>query len=381
MKIVYFSHSLLSDWNHGNAHFLRGVASELVERGHDVQVFEPRDAWSVQNLVAEKGENALQEWKRFYPLLAHSSTRYDLETLDLDDALRDADLVIVHEWNDHDLVARIGRHRKNHAYKLLFHDTHHRAVTERASLAKYNLENYDGVLAFGQVIRDLYLQNQWTRRAWTWHEAADTRIFYPMRNDEYGTMNEEAAASSFISHPSSFVGDLVWIGNWGDDERTRELHEFLLEPVKELGLKARVHGVRYPDQAKTALRESGIEYSNWLPNYRAPAVFAQFKVTVHVPRRPYVESLPGIPTIRPFEALACGIPLVSAPWNDCEHLFSPGEDFLVARNGEEMKHQLRRVLNEPQLAQSLVQHGLKTIQARHTCAHRVDELLSIYNEL
>jgi spore maturation protein CgeB len=40
--------------------------------------------------------------------------------------------------------------------------------------------------------------------------------------------------------------------------------------------------------------------------------------------------LPGIPTIRVFEALACGIPLVSAPWDDSEHLFRPGEDFLVA---------------------------------------------------
>ena len=378
MKIVYFSHSLRSDWNHGNAHFLRGVASELVERGHIVQVFEPRDAWSVQNLVAEKGAGALEEWKQFYPQLATSSTRYDLETLDLDVALEDADLVIVHEWNDHDLVARIGQHRKTHAYKLLFHDTHHRAVTERAAMAKYDLENYDGVLAFGNVIRDLYLQEHWTRRAWTWHEAADTRLFHPMRNDE-----SKAAHSSFRIPHSSFplVGDLIWIGNWGDDERTRELHEFLLEPVKELKLKARVHGVRYPETAQTALRESGIEYSNWLPNYRAPEVFAQFRVTVHVPRRPYVESLPGIPTIRPFEALACGIPLVSAPWNDCEGLFSPGEDFLVARDGEEMKHQLRRVLHEPQLAQSLAQHGLKTIQARHTCAHRVDELLSIYNEL
>lgn len=385
MKIVYFSHSLLSDWNHGNAHFLRGVASELVERGHEVQVLEPHDAWSVQNLVAEKGESALEEWKQFYPLLAHSSTRYDLQTLDLNAALRNADLVIVHEWSDHDLVARIGEHRKNHSYKLLFHDTHHRAVTERASMAKYDLSHYDGVLAFGNVIRDLYLQEGWTQRAWTWHEAADTRIFHPMMNAEYGIMNNESetANSVFrIPHSSFSVGgDLVWIGNWGDDERTRELHEFLLEPVKELGLKARVHGVRYPESAKTALKDAGIEYSNWLPNYRAPEVFAQFRVTVHVPRRPYVESLPGIPTIRPFEALACGIPLVSAPWNDCENLFSPGEDFLVARNGEEMKQQLRRVLHEPQLAQNLARHGLKTIQARHTCAHRVDELLSIYTEL
>jgi len=104
-------------------------------------------------------------------------------------------------------------------------------------------------------------------------------------------------------------------------------------------------------------------------------------VTVHVPRRPYVQALPGIPTIRVFEALACGIPLVSAPWDDCEGLFEPGSDFLVARDGAEMREHLRAVLNEPQLARSLAEHGRKTILARHTCAHRVDELLDIYAEL
>jgi spore maturation protein CgeB len=102
---------------------------------------------------------------------------------------------------------------------------------------------------------------------------------------------------------------------------------------------------------------------------------------VHVPRRPYVQALPGIPTIRVFEALACGIPLVSAPWDDCEGLFEPGADFLVARDGGEMREHLRAVLNDPALARSLVAHGLRTILARHTCAHRVDELLAIHAEL
>ena len=52
---------------------------------------------------------------------------------------------------------------------------------------------------------------------------------------------------------------------------------------------------------------------------------------MHVPRGPYAEALPGIPTIRVFEALACGIPLVSAPWDDCEGLFQPGRDYLSRR--------------------------------------------------
>jgi spore maturation protein CgeB len=50
MKFVLFYHSILSDWNHGNAHFLRGIASELVERGHQVVVYEPADGWSLSNL-------------------------------------------------------------------------------------------------------------------------------------------------------------------------------------------------------------------------------------------------------------------------------------------------------------------------------------------
>ena len=357
MRIVSFVHSLLSDWNHGNAHFLRGVGTELQSRGHEVLFFEPRDAWSLQNLIADHGEKALDGFRATYPAL--KSTRYDLDRLDLDQTLEGADLVLVHEWNDHGLVRRIGEHRRrNGGYRLLFHDTHHRAASAPEQMAAYDLSGYDGVLAFGGRIRDLYLERGWAERAWAWHEAADARVFRPLE----GERNE---------------GDLVWIGNWGDDERTAELHEFLIDPARELGLRTRVHGVRYPEEARKALADAGIEYAGWLPNYEVPRAFARFRVTVHVPRRPYVETLPGIPTIRPFEALACGIPLISAPWDDVEGLFTPGEDFLVARDGGEMKRHLRDVLNDPDLARQLAERGRRTILERHTCAHRVDELLAI----
>ena len=229
-------------------------------------------------------------------------------------------------------------------------------------MAAYDLREYDGVLAFGKVIRDLYIEHGWAQQAWTWHEAADTRLFRPVRD-------------------VARDGDLVWIGNWGDEERTAELQEFLLEPVRRLRLKARVHGVRYPGDALRCLERAGIEYAGWLPNYEAPQVFARFALTVHVPRRPYVAALPGIPTIRVFEALACGIPLVSAPWDDVEHLFAPGEDFLVARNGAQMERHMRALLNDAELARALAKRGRNTVLERHTCAHRVDQLLAILGEL
>ena len=78
-----------------------------------------------------------------------------------------------------------------------------------------------------------------------------------------------------------------------------------------------------------------------------------------------------------FEALACGIPLVSAPWEDSEGLFEPGRDYLVARDGAQMHATCKLCAPIRDYAQSMARHGLQTIRARHTCAHRVRELLSI----
>jgi spore maturation protein CgeB len=361
MRVVMFYHSLVSDWNHGNAHFLRGIASELQSRGHEVRIFEPEWSWSRENLLQEYGTQAVTSFARVYPAL--SSTTYQLATLDLDRELEGADVVLVHEWNDHALVDAIGRHRAaGREYRLFFHDTHHRSVTDPASMAAYQLGNYDGVLAFGEVIRQRYLSEGWAGRVWTWHEAADVRVFYP-RSSEQTT------------------GDVIWVGNWGDEERTAELEEFLIQPIEQLRLKARVHGVRYPPSAIERLAGAGIDYAGWLPNYRVPEAFAKYRITLHIPRRPYVAALPGIPTIRVFEALACGIPLICAPWRDDEHLFAPGVDYLIAGDGREMRDHLALLLSDPPLARRLAEHGRRTILARHTCAHRVDELMGILGEL
>ena len=360
MKIVYFSHSLRSCWNHGNAHFLRGVLRELQARGHEVTTLEPEGAWSLQNLLADSGEAGLDAWQQAYPDLHATIYRVG----DRPEALVEgADLVIVHEWNEPALVADIGRLRTAGAsFTLLFHDTHHRAVSDPQAIRAFDLSGYDGVLAFGETLSEVYCRWGWSGRVWTWHEAADTRLF----------------------HPPAIEGErsgLVWIGNWGDGERSVELEEYLLRPAQAADLPLDIYGVRYPVDALATLERYGVDYRGWLPNARAPEVFGRHLATVHVPRRFYTTLLPGIPTIRVFEALACGIPLVSAPWDDCEGLFTPGEDYLVAADGEAMTRHLRALANDPELRRSLAERGLATIRARHSCAHRVDELLGIVAQL
>jgi spore maturation protein CgeB len=356
MKIAYFTHSLTSCWNHGNAHFLRGVLRELIARGHDVRSLEPEGAWSLANLLADHGEAGLDAYRSAYPELSSRSFAPDADPAEL---VGDAELVIVHEWNEPELVAAIGALRtRGGRFTLLFHDTHHRAVSDPKAIRAFDLSGYDGVLAFGETLSDVYRRWGWGDRVWTWHEAADTRLFHPPAQE--GTRE-----------------GLVWIGNWGDGERSDELEQFLFEPAAEAGLPLDIYGVRYPKKALTTLARYGARYHGWAANAAAPDIFAKHLATVHVPRRFYSTVLPGIPTIRVFEALACGIPLVSAPWDDREHLFRAGEDYLTASNGAEMARHLTALAHDPALRTELARNGLEMIRARHTCAHRVDQLLAI----
>ncbi|MDP8912758.1 MAG: glycosyltransferase [Pseudomonadota bacterium] len=360
MRLVYFTHSLQSCWNHGNAHFLRGVLRELIVRGIDVAAYEPENAWSLQNLRGDHGAAGLEPYRSAYPEL--SSRTFGPDTK-LEALVEGADAVIVHEWNEPELVAGVGKLRaEGGQFTLLFHDTHHRAVSDPEAIRAFDLSGYDGVLAFGETLAEVYRKWGWGNRVFVWHEAADARQFHPPA--------EEGEREG-----------LVWIGNWGDGERTQELEQFLFRPAREAKLPLEIYGVRYPPEALALLKRYGVAYRGWLPNAKAPEVFARRIATVHVPRRFYSTILPGIPTIRVFEALACGIPLVSAPWQDSEGLFTPGEDFLTAEDGEEMRRQLARLKKDPELRRSLAEHGLETIRARHTCGHRADELLAVVERL
>ncbi len=322
LRIALFYHSLVSDWNHGNAHFLRGIAAELIARGHDVQVFEPENGWSRENLLREHGTRALEEFRGVFPgLQSHSYRNAELR---LDDWLDGVDLAIVHEWNEPELVAQIGRYRAQHsALRVLFHDTHHRASTATEELARFDLENYDGVLAYGASLKRAYQRLGWGRQVHVWHEAADTRVFYPRE----------------------FEGqrrDVVWIGNWGDEERIGD-SEIISSSRFAKAVAGRCMAFVIPDFALRELSEAGIITRGWLPNYEVPEVFSRFHATVHVPRGPMSATVAGIPTIRPFEALACGIPLDFGAMERYGGIVSRRQDFLMAKDGRQMERCLRDV--------------------------------------
>lgn len=365
LRIAYLAHSLRSDWNNGNAHFLRGLMRALTTMGHNVRIFEPCSAWSIQNLQEEKdGLRSLHQFEATYSDLSISpyngAQPNNLPFWRI--VLKDRDVVILHEWNPPELAATLLQLRNELGFRLLFHDTHHRAYSSPGQMRPLRLDRFDGVLAFGDALRQLYQDEFELRRVWTLHEAADTTVFRP--------------------HPrSAKLADVVWIGNWGDNERSKEIREFLLRPAAELRCRSfSIFGVRYPDDGLTALNDAGVRYGGYLPNLDAPCVYSGANLTVHVPRRQYTTAMRGIPTIRVFEALACGIPLVSAPWDDSEHLFREG-DFVFVRNTSEMIDAMEKLLGDASAARAQALRGLETILSRHTCAHRAERLTSICEEI
>ncbi|HET8654661.1 MAG TPA: glycosyltransferase [Longimicrobiaceae bacterium] len=364
MKIVIFAHSLASDWNHGNAHFLRGLMRALAKRGHDVVACERWRNWSTDNLLADHGYAPLMEYARAFPDL--QSRFYGRESSlddEVDELTRGAALVLVHEFNDPELVRAVGDLRARRGdFALLFHDTHHRAASAPEQIAQFELTHYDGVLAYGRSLETVYRARFGWENVWTFHEAADVTVFHPREAEK--------------------EDDVVWIGNWGDEERTREIREYLVDSARLLPeLSFAVHGVRYPESGLREIREAGIDFRGWIANHRVPEAFARARMTVHIPRGPYLALLPGIPTIRPFEAMACGIPLLSTAWNDVEGLFREGRDYLQIHSPTEMREQMLRLSRDEEARARLAESGRETILARHTCDHRAEQLESIFAEV
>ncbi len=364
MKIVFFVHSIVSDWNNGHAHFLRGLMKSLIAMGHDVASCERARNWSSQNLLQDHGAGPVLEFTRRFPeLKVHIYNGGDSISAEARELTRGADLVIVHEFNEPDIINAVAEARSNRKnFALLFHDTHHRALSMPQSMRSFNLDAYDGVLAFGASLCDVYRRTFDARRTWVFHEAADTSLFYPRDTEK--------------------VRDVVWVGNWGDEERSEETRSYLINSARALPhLRFAVYGVRYPRNAVDALREAGIEYRNWAPNFSVPDIFARSHMTLHLPRSYYREQLRGIPTIRPFEALACGIPLITTAWEDRERLFRPGQDYMIVESPDDMIRAISYLSENPEKRASLAANGLETIRAHHTCAHRAEQLMQIYGLL
>ena len=358
MRFALFYQSVISDWNHGNAHFLRGLMRALQALGHEVVCYEQVDNWSLRHLLKE-APDAIRRFEAAFPDLRYA--RYavgpGLERW-LRERLAGVDVAIVHEWNEPEVIDLVGRLCGRLGVRSLFHDTHYRVVLEREYRERLGLGRFDDILAYSPSVAERHRALGFPNVHLV-HEAADTTVFAP-RDVPKRT-------------------DVVFVGNYGDGDRNEEMERYVFGPRRALPeLRFVMYGARYPESVLERMRNGlEIDFRGWVPNVAVPEVYSAAKVVLHVPRRPYIQLLPGTPTIRVFEALASGACLVSLPWPDTDRLFEAGRDYVVAASPAEMRERLAWLCGDAAARRQFGEQGRATILARHTCGHRAEQLLEI----
>jgi spore maturation protein CgeB len=167
---------------------------------------------------------------------------------------------------------------------------------------------------------------------------------------------------------------LGYLGTYSDD-RQSSLNELLLAPARELKASAFVvAGAQYPDRVDWPTNVDRIEHL-------APGKHAEFysrqRFTLNVTRAD-MRSLGFSPSVRLFEAAACGAPIISDRWPGIETIFSPSSEILLVNYGTEVVNILREMPEQRRL--SLADKARKRILADHTPGHRARQLEAYYLE-
>ena len=192
-----------------------------------------------------------------------------------------------------------------------------------------------------------------------------------------GTFDEAADTTVFDPREAEKTDDVIWIGNWGDEERTREIREYLVDSAHLLPeLRFAVHGVRYPEPGLRAMREARIDFRGWIASYRVPETFAREDDHAHPPR-----SVPRPPPRHPHHLAPRGDgrrhpPPLHSTGRHRRAVPRRGRDHLMVHSPTEMREQMLRPSRDDARAR-LAESGPETILARRTRDHRTEQLETI----
>jgi spore maturation protein CgeB len=351
MKIVILGLSITSSWGNGHATTFRGLVRELARRGHDVLFLERDQPWYAQNrdLPAPPWGTTL-----LYGSLDELHEEHG-------EAVRDADLVIVGSYVPDGV--RVGDWVQQRAQGIrAFYD-----IDTPVTLAKLargdheylhprQIPHYDLYLSFtgGPTLKRLEHDFQ-APRARVLYCSFDPELYFP-----------EAQEPEW---------DLGYMGTYSDD-RQPSVKALLLEPAR-LHPQGRfiVAGPQYP---ATGEWPANVTYAPHL----APAEHRRFynrqRFTLNVTRQDMIRA-GWSPSVRLFEAAACGTPIISDRWPGLESLLVPHQEILLVDRTADVLDILRRLREDERLR--MAERARRRILAQHTAAHRAEELEAYATEL
>lgn len=358
LNIIFFGLSITSSWGNGHATTFRGLIKALAARGHSVTFFEKDVPWYAANRdFAEP------------PFCRTVLYQSPADLAPYEKKIADADLVVMGSY--------VGDARKiaNRIVELnpacfAFYD-----IDTPVTIAK--MENDDFEYLHPEMIPDfdIYLsftggpvldrlENEFgARKARPLYCSVDTNIYYP-----------EVGVENFIETDSPFQYTLGYLGTYSED-RQPSLQSLLVDPAKQLS-EARfcVAGAQYPEDLAWPTNVERVEH---IPPHQHRKFYNAQRFTLNITRQDMLRT-GYAPSVRLFEAGACGTPVISDNWPGIEEFFTVGTDILVAETGDDVLRHLAMAEDERrELGRSLQEN----ILASHTAAHRAFEIELYWQEL
>jgi spore maturation protein CgeB len=355
LSIVILGLSITSSWGNGHATTYRGLVRELARRGHDVLFLERDVPWYAANRDLPR------------PPYGRTELYRDLDGLRVGfgGVVRDADFVMVGSYVPEGVpVGEWVTATARGATAFYDIDT---PVTiarlergDREYLAPHLIPRYGAYLSFsGGPILDRIAREYGSPLARPLYCSFDPELYYPSERHSGDAPR----------------WDLGYMGTYSDD-RQPPLERLLLEPARRWDEGSFVvAGPQYPESIRWP---DNVERIDHLPPAAHRAFYTDQRFTLNVTRADMIRAGYS-PSVRLFEAAACGTPIISDTWEGLECFFEPGRDILLSRSPEETLVYLRDLGERER--EEIGRRARERVLARHTAACRAEELETCVREL
>ena len=345
MKLVVLGLSLSSSWGNGHATTFRALLAAFAARGHDILFLERDVPWYASH--RDLADPA-------YCTLAYYSDLEDLRHFD--DKIAGADAVIVGSYVPQGVA--VGRRVQAIARGVTaFYD-----IDTPVTLAK--LERGDFEYLSPEIIPDYDVYLSFTGGPTL--QRLERQYGSPAARALYCSVDPDAYPP--LDVPERW--DLSYLGTWSAD-RQPTLERLLIEPARrDPHRRFVVAGPQYPAGIDWPANVERIEH---LPPAEHAAFYAASRYTLNVTRADMIAA-GWSPSVRLFEAAACGTPIISDRWEGLDRLFAPGAEIILADGAGDVVAALATD------AEAIGRAARTRVLAAHTAAHRAAELENYLTE-
>ncbi|WP_458759582.1 CgeB family protein [Afipia sp. TerB] len=349
LNIVVIGLSVTSSWGNGHATTYRALIEALAQRGHRVTFLERDMPWYQSH--RDLGKPAMWSVK-LYQSLPEIPRRFSK-------LIREAHLVILGSY-----------------------------VPDGIAIAEWLTAQAQGVTAFYDIDTPVTLAG--LDRGLSYLSPAMIPrfdLYLSFAGGPVPAMIEERYASPLarVLYCSADIGaycpqvagktwSLGYLGTYSSD-RQPVLQDLLVAPARALSdQKFVVAGAQYPDSLDWPANVERIEHL--FPSDH-PNFYAQQRFALNATRAD-MRALGFSPSVRLFEAAACGTPVVSDRWPGIETIFAPSSEILLVSEPRDVVQILSEMPEERRL--NIAAKARKRVLAEHTPDHRARQLEDYYLE-